>query len=567
MTLLSSGFFALAAFALVIYSSTGLHLDAVAGEGMEGEKTLVPGQVILNEFTSVTADVKAGSTQINVSDNSLNAHARFAKNLEAGELVMIIQMQNGSKPYVDLNEEKGNVDEAGKYEFAEVAGIEEGPKINFTAALKNSYAESGKTQVVRVPRFQSLTIPKGATVTTDAWDGNTGGIVSVEVRSKILLDGSIDATGKGFNSKAFQKLLKTAAAARKQIIAADSSGSRIYFGAASINKTIKTQSSGGGIVFIFSSGTIEGNGIIKADGSSVLMPDGEIQANAGQGGSVYVCSGHSAGTITVTANGGNALQHFDSLSTANTRGQGGEGGIIRTLDANGFNCIAEGGLHASIIKNVEGIETRDSARASSGIVSVSSLSPYSQNPSSQTRLEYFAATSLNGSVNVSWVTLSEVNVDYFTVERSVDGSEFVPVYKINGKGTAGGKSSYHFEDAAQAAVDCQYRLSQTTHNNHTETFPAVRLKQLEKASETRVISVQPNPVGDHFTIKCIVSEPGIIDITLTDISGNVVRKETAVASEGMNIITVNNLTVIPKGTYFLSMTAGVQKLPTVKILK
>jgi len=311
MTLLSSGFFALSAFALIIYSSTGLHLEAVAGEGMGGEKTLAPGQTILNEFTSVTADVKAGSTQVNVADNSLNSHARFGGNLVAGELVMIIQMQNGSKQYVDLNEEKGNVDEAGKYEFAEVAGIEEGPKINFTAALKNSYSVNGKTQIVRIPRFQSLTVPKGATITTDPWDGNTGGIVSMEVRSKLSLNGTIDATGKGFNSKAFQKLLRTAVESRKEIIAADSSGSRIYFGSASVNKTIKTQSSGGGIVFILASGTIEGSGFIKSDGSSVILPDGEIQANAAQGGSVYICSGHSEGKITITANGGNALQHFD----------------------------------------------------------------------------------------------------------------------------------------------------------------------------------------------------------------------------------------------------------------
>src|SRR5215203_4081383 len=95
LTLISSGFFTLAAFALIVYSSTGLHQDAIAGQGMLGEKTFTPGQTILNEFTFVTSDVKAGSTQINVTDNTLNSNTRFAGALQPGELVMIVQMQNG----------------------------------------------------------------------------------------------------------------------------------------------------------------------------------------------------------------------------------------------------------------------------------------------------------------------------------------------------------------------------------------------------------------------------------------------------------------------------------------
>ena len=320
-------------------------------------------------------------------------------------------------------------------------------------------------------------------------------------------------------------------------------------------------------MFLIISGTLEGNGSILTNGSSVRIQDGEPQANGGQGGSVYVCSESSSSGITISANGGNALQVFDSLQSATVRGLGGEGGIIRTEDLQSFKCIAEGGFHASVGSIKDGILILDSAKAASGVVTVSDFNPYSRDPGTSTKLEFFAATSVNASVHVSWVTASEVNVDYFTIERSIDASPFIPVFKINGKGNAGGKSNYHFEDVAQTAADCQYRLTQTSFDNHTEIFPSVRLKQQGITSDSKLISVQPNPFGDQFTIQCIIAEPGIVEITLTDISGNIIRRETAVAAEGKNAIPVNNLSNLPKGTYFLSMSAGIQKLPTVKILK
>jgi hypothetical protein len=280
-----------------------------------------------------------------------------------------------------------------------------------------------------------------------------------------------------------------------------------------------------------------------------------------------VSAAHSEGNITITTNGGNAFQQTDSLDKTSIRGTGGEGGIIRTPDLNSFQCFSDGGLQAPMITNVNEIISRDSVKAAGGIITSSELNPYSIRPVSSTRLEYFAATAVNETVKVSWVTASEENVDFFTVERSLDGKQFYPVYKTNGKGNTGGKSSYNFEDMIEASAEYQYRLVETGHDDHRKIFTAVRLKHQEKAMETKLISVQPNPVGDEFTIKCSVAEPGLVDITLTDISGNIVRRESAVAGAGLNTISVNNLSDVPKGTYFLSLVSGTQKMSTVKILK
>lgn len=83
-------------FLIAIYCCFGLPIHSFAGLGMHGAKTVNTTNVILNEFTTLTADVSIGATAISVAASSLNANSRFSGNLSVGELVMIIQMQSAT---------------------------------------------------------------------------------------------------------------------------------------------------------------------------------------------------------------------------------------------------------------------------------------------------------------------------------------------------------------------------------------------------------------------------------------------------------------------------------------
>ena len=72
---------------------------------------------------------------------------------------------------------------AGKYEFDEVASIGSATKINLVSGLKNSYTSTGNVQVVRVPRYTTFTVNAGASVTSDSWNGSTGGIIAIETET------------------------------------------------------------------------------------------------------------------------------------------------------------------------------------------------------------------------------------------------------------------------------------------------------------------------------------------------------------------------------------------------
>ncbi|MBA3705417.1 MAG: hypothetical protein H0W84_05815, partial [Bacteroidetes bacterium] len=165
-----------------------------AQRGKDGVKVVSAANTIVNDFTSLAADALAGSTNITVANSVA---------LSSGDLVMIIQMQGATiKGGVNDNTwgEVTNYNNCGLYEFKEVFSVTGPSTVNFTCPLINNYTASGRTQVVRVPRYTSLTINNGGVLTTTNWNGTIGGILAVEVLYNTLINngGSADVTGKGF---------------------------------------------------------------------------------------------------------------------------------------------------------------------------------------------------------------------------------------------------------------------------------------------------------------------------------------------------------------------------------
>lgn len=188
-----------------------------AQRGKHGAKTISTANQVVNEYTTLTTDANIGDITINVSSSLLNTNSHFSTNLEVGDLVMIIQIQGAStscvaSPWPPIHGEPNDINwgkissyhNCGNYEFAQVSAIPDGTSITFECGLKNSYSTAGKTEIIRVPRYVSLTINNGGSLTCDTWNGSVGGIVVVEVDSNTTINsgGSINATGKGFRGAA-----------------------------------------------------------------------------------------------------------------------------------------------------------------------------------------------------------------------------------------------------------------------------------------------------------------------------------------------------------------------------
>ncbi len=174
-------------------------LLSVAQRGKDGSPALGANSVV-NLYTALNSNVLVGWTALPVANN-----AGFAP----GDLILIIQMQGAqmdnnitwmnpadSLSYGDIV----NYWDCGKNEFQEVSSISGSNTINIDCGLKYGYDAAWYVQVIRVPRYLSLTLNSPASIVAPAWNGTTGGVVAIEVQNNLTVNtvGGIDASARGF---------------------------------------------------------------------------------------------------------------------------------------------------------------------------------------------------------------------------------------------------------------------------------------------------------------------------------------------------------------------------------
>jgi hypothetical protein len=177
---------------------------AALDPGRDGSLVVTAPDTIVNQYANLSTNASAGATDVRVSNITTNLPG-----LVVGDLVMIYQAQ-GASITTDNNYTFGaisNLNSAGRYEFHIVTSITtSNGRIRFQNAcsgLRNSYTTAGGAQVIRVPQYENLTIQSGASIVPLAWNGSRGGVVALHVAGTLTVNGTIDASGRGFRGGAW----------------------------------------------------------------------------------------------------------------------------------------------------------------------------------------------------------------------------------------------------------------------------------------------------------------------------------------------------------------------------
>jgi mucin-19 len=170
---------------------------------------------------------------VNATSISVGAGTGVNRGIQAGDLLLIIQMQGADIDATDTNAYgdgtanagvtstvafgvagyaggiSGTNFVAGNYEWAVATGggatFAGGGTINLSRGLSQGFftragsSTTGKQayQVVRVPQYSNVTVTGGLTV--QAWNGSSGGILAIDAVGDINLNGqTIDGNGRGF---------------------------------------------------------------------------------------------------------------------------------------------------------------------------------------------------------------------------------------------------------------------------------------------------------------------------------------------------------------------------------
>ncbi|HEX8505554.1 MAG TPA: T9SS type A sorting domain-containing protein [Hymenobacter sp.] len=172
-------------------------------------------------------------------------------------------------------------------------------------------------------------------------------------------------------------------------------------------------------------------------------------------------------------------------------------------------------------------------------------------------LVFFNAKRTGSAVATTWATANEQNNDYFTVERSATGTEFVAIGEVRGAGSSSKRLNYAFEDKAPLMGTAYYRLRQTDTDGKTTFSPAVTVQ----GGTTLFMTAVPNPNTGKFDIWVPTAEVTAVEVF--SVVGARVRTE-AVAGAGSRLSF--DLSAQPAGVYLvrLQTAAGTRVARVVK---
>lgn len=166
-------------------------------------------------------------------------------------------------------------------------------------------------------------------------------------------------------------------------------------------------------------------------------------------------------------------------------------------------------------------------------------------------LTLFNAKPVAETVQLSWVTASEINNDFFTIEKSNDGINFFELKKIQGAGNSNVSNSYHVIDDNLFFQTSYYRLKQTDYDGTSSTFETISISMKEKQNSSSAILVYPNAFKESFTAQFEMNENKTIQIQIINMNGELVFIQNFHTIIGTNFYQFNANQTLRKGSYIL----------------
>jgi len=135
----------------------------------------------------------------------------------------------------------------------------------------------------------------------------------------------------------------------------------------------------------------------------------------------------------------------------------------------------------------------------------------------------FSAEQIQEKVKLNWATATEINNDFFTIERSSDDNQWNEIKKIKGAGNSTELRNYTSYDENPAAGTFHYRIKQTDFDGNT-SYSEVRT--IRNTGNTKSLSLFPVPnAGNTINIKG-VKEYNKNELTLLTAAGNIIFATT-----------------------------------------
>jgi len=192
------------------------------------------------------------------------------------------------------------------------------------------------------------------------------------------------------------------------------------------------------------------------------------------------------------------------------------------------------------VTDAAGLSTVDSSR----------IYPYCGGPLTATLGAFTVLPQGNTNV-INWVTVTEINMSYFLVERSYDGVNFSSLGRVNAQ-RAPGLGSYEWRDDNHLPGYNYYRLRMVDIGGQSRFSSVVRVYTGNYKDNKLLVS--PNPVtGPAFVAGFNFSRSEKVTLRIIDMNGKTIAIQKEQAHSGFNSFTIQRPLTAGKGVYLLEL--------------
>jgi hypothetical protein len=160
----------------------------------------------------------------------------------------------------------------------------------------------------------------------------------------------------------------------------------------------------------------------------------------------------------------------------------------------------------------------------------------------------FVATCESNVVNINWSTQTEINNDYFVVEKSYDEVNFFELTTLQGAGNSSVTNYYNAIDNEPASGVSYYRLKQVDFNGDVEFHQLVSTSCDSEGFVVNQLTLKNNALD--FNISSVLDED--LTIYFYDYRGRIIANKVEQIQSGNNFISLTNLE-LSTGIYMLSI--------------
>ena len=173
----------------------------------------------------------------------------------------------------------------------------------------------------------------------------------------------------------------------------------------------------------------------------------------------------------------------------------------------------------------------------------------------------FKAQLLNANNAIlKWTTESEIDNDYFEVERSEDGVRFINRGKVYGNGSTTVSHSYDFTDPLNTTAQVIYYRLRIVDTDGKFSYSKIVAIKLNGSITVDKFNVYPNPFIADIKVALTSTIDADATFRILSFDGKEMVRRMITIQKGENIVVLKDFGALAKGNYILEVNTGSEKL-------